>query len=43
MSMNEERHTRTPTGRYFQDLVKGDGDGAEKHENSTTNICRCWT
>ena len=32
MSMNEERHTDAHW-TYFQDLVKGDGDGVEKHEH----------
>jgi len=31
MSMNEERHVDAHH-RYFQDLVAGDGDGVEKHE-----------
>lgn len=31
MSMNEERHTDAHW-TYFTDLVKGDGDGVEKHE-----------
>ena len=31
MSMNEERHTDAHW-TYFKDLVKGDGDGVEKHE-----------
>jgi len=31
MSMNEERHIDAHR-RYFQNLVKGDGDAAEKHE-----------
>ena len=42
MSMNEDRHA-TPTGRYFDDLVKGDGDGRPSTWSSTTNTCRCWT
>ena len=32
MSMNEERH-KDAHWTYFTDLVKGDGDGVEKHES----------
>jgi len=31
MSMNEDKHVDAHR-RYFQDLVEGDGDGAQKHE-----------
>jgi len=31
MSMNEDKHIDAHR-RYFQDLVEGDGDGAQKHE-----------
>ena len=31
MSMNEDKHVDAHW-RYFQDLVEGDGDGAQKHE-----------
>ena len=42
MAMNFDRHVNAHI-EMFHHLMQGDGDAAEKHRNSTTNISPSWT